>query len=148
MIPRFVASALVLALAGCGGSRATEADDATDTTGATDWTPETTTIAPSGGNGPGCPPAFSGPQPSCQEGDDPGECHYDEGDCYCGAPEICGGAARPPMPPVWICHERRVCGEPGTPCAAGSPPCGATCCGGATVCLNGVWTAQMVPCPP
>lgn len=95
-----------------------------------------------------CPAAFDSPGPRCEHGEDPGDCRYPEGECYCGSPSHCSGAEPIPTPLQWICQARVVCGPNGTPCAPGSPPCGNTCCGAATSCIGGVWVSQMVPCPP
>ena len=142
---------IVALLVACGTPGPSPADPANRTAAEEGRAGDPAGLGPPGGSTsagrPPCPPTFDSPGPRC-EGENPGDCSYPEGECYCGSPSSCSGAEQPPLPPRWICEARVVCGAAGTPCTPGSPSCGSPCCGGATSCIRGVWVDQLVPCPP
>ena len=110
---------------------------------------ETASPGPAGAPArPPCPAGFASPGPSCTQGNDPGDCTYPEGNCFCGQDDACSGAVMPPVPPAWVCVRGPAMCPIGAPCAPGSPPCGARCCGTGIHCIRGVWTEHFAQCPP
>ncbi|MCC6876232.1 MAG: hypothetical protein IT378_18135 [Sandaracinaceae bacterium] len=137
------------ALAACGGTRP-DAERPEDERPENER-PGSETAAPSPASAPArppCPSSFASPGPSCTQGNDPGDCTYPEGNCFCGQDDACSGAIMPPVPPAWVCVRGPAMCPIGAPCAPGSPPCGARCCGTGIHCVRGVWTEQFAQCPP
>ncbi|MEM9074855.1 MAG: hypothetical protein AAGE52_40535 [Myxococcota bacterium] len=97
-----------------------------------------------------CPARYNEDPPRCEGDDFPEQCSYPEGDCHCGVPPHCGGAARPPLPLRWMCEARRPpCPRDGTPCGDEGARCSHDACGWTGVrCVDGTWQSFQSPPPP
>jgi len=97
-------------------------------------------------NAAACPATYGDGKVHCGPDTQRLGCSYPKGSCMCTTRQWCGGEAPPANRPVeWVCRPKYICGEVGTPCT-GHAKCSPPCCGTEVACVNGTWTARVIPC--
>jgi hypothetical protein len=109
----------------------------------------------------GCPATMGEASGVCDTAVSPSNCQWTEGQCHCGYPLVCSGAARDPdevprEPPTWQCagwppavrpdgcpgEIGGRCSEEGKQCVYGD------CCVATYTCDGGEWKQTQAECPP
>lgn len=109
----------------------------------------------------GCPATMVEASGTCDFDESPSNCQWEEGQCLCGYPAVCSGAAVDPdhvpsEPPTWQCaawppavRADGCPGEMGGSCASEGQECTyGDCCVATYRCTRGAWQQIAAECPP
>jgi hypothetical protein len=109
----------------------------------------------------GCPATMAEAAGTCSWEQSPSNCQWAEGQCHCGYPMVCSGAAVnpdevPAEPPTWQCaawppavRADGCPGEIGGRCSDEGKQCTyGSCCVATYTCVKGEWRETAAECPP